>query len=75
MTADEAADTTRPDREFADTEADLVSALTLTYAAEGTGIARAARAADMPVVLSFTVETDGRLPDGSGAGRRHHVGG
>ena len=48
---------------FAGTEADLVTALTLTYAAEGIGIAQAARDCDMPVVLSFTVETDGRLPD------------
>jgi homocysteine S-methyltransferase len=69
MTADEAADYHRPQIEtFAATEADLVSALTLTYAAEGTGIALAARDAEMPVVLSFTVETDGRLPDGSGLG-------
>ena len=47
---------------------DLVSVLTLTYAAEGLGIAQAARDADVPVVLYFTVETDGRLPDGSGLG-------
>jgi homocysteine S-methyltransferase len=50
------------------TEADLVSALTLTYAAEAIGIARAARSAGMPVVISFTVETDGALPDGSSLG-------
>jgi S-methylmethionine-dependent homocysteine/selenocysteine methylase len=34
----------------------------MTYAAEAIGIARAARAAGMPVAISFTVETDGRLP-------------
>ena len=28
------------------------------------GIVRAAKAAGMPVVLSFTVETDGRHPSG-----------
>jgi homocysteine S-methyltransferase len=50
---------------FADAGCDLVSVLTLTYAAEGLGIAQAARDADVPVVLYFTVETDGRLPDGS----------
>jgi homocysteine S-methyltransferase len=50
---------------LADTEADLITAMTLTYAAEGTGIALAARDAGMPVVLSFTVETDGSLPDGT----------
>jgi homocysteine S-methyltransferase len=49
---------------FAQTTADLVSALTLTYADEAVGIARAAQAADMPCVTSFTVETDGRLPSG-----------
>ena len=31
---------------------------------EAIGIARAAKAAGMPVVISFTVETDGRLPTG-----------
>lgn len=50
---------------FADAACDLVSVLTLTYADEGVGIAQAARDADIPVVLCFTVETDGRLPDGS----------
>jgi homocysteine S-methyltransferase len=49
---------------FADTAADLVSALTLTYADEATGIVRAARSVGMPVAISFTVETDGRLPSG-----------
>lgn len=49
---------------FRDTEADMISAFTLNYAAEAIGIARAAKAADMPVVISFTVETDGRLPSG-----------
>jgi len=50
---------------FADTDADLVTAMTLTYPDEAIGIARAARDAEIPVVLSFTVETDGKLPDGS----------
>jgi homocysteine S-methyltransferase len=49
---------------FSDTAADLVSAFTLNYADEAIGVARAARAACMPVVISFTVETDGRLPTG-----------
>jgi homocysteine S-methyltransferase len=49
---------------FRDTEADLVSAFTLNYTNEAIGIAHAAKAARMPVVLSFTVETDGRLPTG-----------
>jgi S-methylmethionine-dependent homocysteine/selenocysteine methylase len=49
---------------FAGTAADVVSALTLTYANEAIGVVRAAKAAGLPVVISFTVETDGRLPSG-----------
>jgi homocysteine S-methyltransferase len=49
---------------FADTEADLVSAFTMTHSGEAIGIARAAKDAGMPVVISFTTETDGRLPSG-----------
>ncbi|HEX2526026.1 MAG TPA: homocysteine S-methyltransferase family protein [Geminicoccus sp.] len=49
---------------FAETEADMVSAVTLNYAEEALGIARAAADVDLPLVLSFTVETDGRLPSG-----------
>ena len=43
---------------------DLVSALTLTNVAEAIGVACAAQACNIPVVISFTVETDGALPDG-----------
>ena len=53
---------------FADTEADLVTAITMTYADEAIGIARAAQAEDLPVVISFTAETDGRLPTGETLG-------
>jgi homocysteine S-methyltransferase len=49
---------------FADTQADLISAFTMTHSGEAIGIARAATAVDMPVVISFTTETDGRLPSG-----------
>lgn len=49
---------------FADTGADLVSALTLTYANEAVGVALAAMRRGLPSVISFTVETDGRLPSG-----------
>lgn len=45
--------------------ADLVTAYTLNYTAEAIGIVRAARAHGKPVAISFTVETDGRLPDGT----------
>jgi homocysteine S-methyltransferase len=47
-----------------DTGADLVSAFTLTNIGEAVGIACAAKAADIPCVISFTLETDGRLPTG-----------
>lgn len=43
---------------------DLVSAITMTYPAQAIGIARAAARHGLPHVLSFTVETDGRLPNG-----------
>ncbi|MGV3632751.1 MAG: homocysteine S-methyltransferase family protein [Pseudorhodoplanes sp.] len=49
---------------FADTEADMISAFTMTHSGEAIGIARAAAAVEMPVVISFTTETDGRLPSG-----------
>jgi S-methylmethionine-dependent homocysteine/selenocysteine methylase len=53
---------------FAETTADQVTALTMTNAAEAIGIVRAATAADIPVAISFTVETDGRLPTGQALG-------
>jgi homocysteine S-methyltransferase len=53
---------------FADTSADMVCAMTLTYAEEATGIARAAHEAGLPSAISFTVETDGRLPSGQRLG-------
>jgi S-methylmethionine-dependent homocysteine/selenocysteine methylase len=36
----------------------------MNYVEEALGITRAAQAASLPVVISFTVETDGRLPTG-----------
>ena len=51
-------------RTFADTEADMVAAFTMNYVEEAIGIAAAAQASAMPVAISFTVETDGRLPSG-----------
>ena len=53
---------------FADTQADLVSALTLTHVEEAIGITRAAQAVAIPVVISFTLEIDGRLPSGTPLG-------
>jgi S-methylmethionine-dependent homocysteine/selenocysteine methylase len=49
---------------FAATTADQVTAMTITNAEEATGIVRAASAAGIPAAISFTVETDGRLPTG-----------
>ena len=53
---------------FADTAADLATAMTLTYADEAIGVTRAATEAGVPVVISFTVETNGRLPTGQPLG-------
>ena len=49
---------------FAGTSADMVAALTLTSSEEAVGVARAAARADMPVAISFTVETGGGLASG-----------
>lgn len=49
---------------FAETEADMVGAFTLNYAAEAIGLVEAAKARGLPVSISFTVETNGALPTG-----------
>jgi homocysteine S-methyltransferase len=49
---------------LAKTEVDMVTATTFTQSDEAIGFVRAARAAGLPVVISFTVETDGKLPTG-----------
>jgi homocysteine S-methyltransferase len=49
---------------FAGTDADMVSAFTMNYPEEAIGVVQAARDANMPVAISFTVETDGRLSSG-----------
>jgi S-methylmethionine-dependent homocysteine/selenocysteine methylase len=51
-------------RVFAGSSADLITAITMTNMPEAVGVIRAAQAERMPVVISFTVETDGRLPTG-----------
>lgn len=50
---------------FRDTAADMVAVMTMTTPEEAAGVALAAREAHMPLALSFTLETDGRLPDGT----------
>jgi S-methylmethionine-dependent homocysteine/selenocysteine methylase len=65
MTADEAETYHAEQMEtISQTEADLVSAFTLCYPEEAIGIVRAARYAEMPIVVGFTVETDAKLPSG-----------
>jgi S-methylmethionine-dependent homocysteine/selenocysteine methylase len=49
---------------FANTDADMVTAITMNYSEEAEGIVRAAEQAGMPVAVSFTVETNGSLPTG-----------
>jgi homocysteine S-methyltransferase len=49
---------------FAESEADMISAMTLTHGTEALGMVQAAVAAGIPIVPSFTVEIDGRLPSG-----------
>ncbi|MGH8806921.1 MAG: homocysteine S-methyltransferase family protein [Noviherbaspirillum sp.] len=65
MTVEEAQQYHTPQIEtFAQTEADMVAAFTMNYTEEAIGIAAAAKACAMPAAISFTLETDGRLPSG-----------
>ncbi len=69
MTAEEAEDYhALQARAFADAGADMLTAVTMTYEEEAVGVARAAAAAGLPCAISFTVETDGRLPSGQPLG-------
>jgi S-methylmethionine-dependent homocysteine/selenocysteine methylase len=64
--ADQAAEYHCPQvRAFAAAGVDVVHAMTISEPAEAIGVVRAARAVGVPVAVSFTVETDGRLPDGT----------
>jgi homocysteine S-methyltransferase len=49
---------------LAEAGVDMISAFTITNVPEALGIAPAAQKAGLPVVISFTLETDGRLPTG-----------
>lgn len=49
---------------FAETSADMVTAITMTNVEEAIGLTRAAKDVGLPAVISFTVETDGKLPTG-----------
>jgi homocysteine S-methyltransferase len=48
--------------------AEMISGITLSDVGQAAGLALAARDAGLPVVLSFTVETDGRLVSGMALG-------
>jgi len=69
MTVDEAASYhSLQARAFAAAGVQMMTALTMTYADEAIGVVEAAKQVDVPVVVSFTVETDGRLPSGQDLG-------
>ena len=53
---------------LAATDVDMISALTFTQSDEAIGAVRAAKNVGLPVVVSFTVETDARLPTGQPLG-------
>jgi S-methylmethionine-dependent homocysteine/selenocysteine methylase len=54
---------------FAEAGVDMVTAITMTNTPESVGIVRAAGKAGLPVAISFTLETDGRLPTGESLGQ------
>jgi S-methylmethionine-dependent homocysteine/selenocysteine methylase len=49
---------------FAQSDADMCAAFTMNYVDEAIGVARVAQVHSMPIAISFTVETNGRLPSG-----------
>ena len=55
-------------RTLAHAGVDMILAATITHVGEAIGIARACAAVDVPCAISFTVETDGRLPTGQPLG-------
>lgn len=55
-------------RLFREERADMVTAMTMNNVPEALGVVLAARQAGLPVAISFTVETDGRLPTGDTIG-------
>ncbi len=49
---------------FTEAKVDMITAITMNYTAEALGIVNAAKSYNTPVVISFTVETNGNLPSG-----------
>jgi S-methylmethionine-dependent homocysteine/selenocysteine methylase len=69
MTAQQAYDYHAPQVEtFAATDAYMVAAFTMNYVEEAIGVVKAAQRHAIPVAISFTLETDGRLPSGDTLG-------
>ena len=69
LTPEQYADYHRPQlASFHEAGADLASVLTLVGADEAIGVVAAARDVGLPVAVSFTVETDGALADGTTLG-------
>jgi len=69
FTPDEAEDLHRPQMQaLAEGGVDLVTAMTMTHPGEAIGVIRSAQAAGLRVAVSFTLETDGRLPVGTPLG-------
>jgi S-methylmethionine-dependent homocysteine/selenocysteine methylase len=65
LSVDEATEYHRPQLQaLAEAGADMATGLTMTHIDEAVGLALAAKAAGIDVVVSFTVETDGALPSG-----------
>mgnify|MGYP000235428143 CR=1 FL=1 len=66
MTADEAmAYHSEQIAALSNTEVDLISGYTVAYPAEAIGMVLAAKTFDLPMIIAFTVETDGNLPTGA----------
>jgi S-methylmethionine-dependent homocysteine/selenocysteine methylase len=55
---------TKQIRTFSEAGADMVTAITMTNTNEAIGVTRAAQNAGLSSAISFTVETDGKLPTG-----------
>lgn len=69
MTGDDAARYHLPQASaLAQAGADMITAITMTTSGEAIGVARAAAEVRRPSAISFTVETDGRLPSGESLG-------
>ncbi len=60
-------------RTFAKGGVDMISAITMTNVSEAIGITQAASEVGLATVVSFTVETDGRLPTGEALGDAIHA--